>query len=226
MARFGLAARAARRCAILILGVGVLGACQSGAPTPVRDANGEPVIEALPCAEDEVREYFCDDLMPRSSSRPAPAPYDNCPASSDVRHGNYEAVSRVASFDQPFTDYTRRRVQPGHSCCYGWCAKAKVADPSIAAPVACQGLSEMHWGFCMRELEGGTSVPSASPYERCPAAVTPPEAVAFSAPPSAALDWAETGRRRQEKQLAECCYGWCTRMPAGTVLKSSQPKIK
>lgn len=226
MAWFGLAALRAQSRTLSILGLGVLAACRSGAPAPVRDVNGEPMIEALPCAEDEVREYFCDDLMPLSSSRPAPEPYDNCPASSDVRHGNYAAVARIASFDQPFTDYTRRRVPPGHSCCYGWCAKVKVADPGAAAPVACQGLLEMHWGFCMRELEGGTSVPAASPYDRCPAAVTPPEAVAFAPPASAALDWAETGKRRQEKQLGECCYAWCSRMPAGTVLTGSQPKIR
>lgn len=211
----------------MLVGWGVLGACRSGAGESVRDANGEPVIEAAPCGRDEVREYFCDDLMPLASSRPAPEPYDNCPAAADVRHSNYEAVRRVASFDQPYTDYTRRRVQPGHSCCYGWCAKVKVANPAQAASASCRGTEEMHEGFCMREMETGTSLPGQSPFERCPLAVTPPAAVAFLPPPSALLDVSETDRRRREKQLAECCYGWCSRTPAGTVLNSRpQPKTK
>jgi len=78
----------------------------------------------------------------------------------------------------------------------------------------------------MRELEGGTSQPAASPFDRCPVALKPPEVVAFAAPPSALLDAAQTNQRRRDKQLAECCYGWCSKAPSGTVLKESHPKIK
>lgn len=180
----------------------------------------------MPCAQDEVREYFCDDLLPLSSSRPAPEPYDNCPATADLRHGSFVAVGRVASFDPSFTAYTRQRVQPGHSCCYGWCAKVKVADPSHAAPSTCQDSSGLHESFCMRELESGTSAPAPSPYERCPIAVKPPEVVAFAAPGAALLDVAQTGQRRRELQLADCCYAWCSVPPSGTVLKPTHPKIK
>jgi hypothetical protein len=161
-----------------------------------------------------------------SSSRPAPEPYDNCPATSDIRHGSFAPVGRVASFDLAYTAYTRRRVQPGHSCCYGWCAKVKLAEASEAAPLACRDASGLSEGFCMRELESGTSRPSQSPYERCPAAVKPPEVVAFAAPKSALLDSNRTGQRRRDVQLPDCCYGWCSVPPSGTVLKASHPKIK
>ena len=180
----------------------------------------------MPCREDEVREYFCDDLLPLSSSRPAPEPYDNCPATTDIRHGSFQAVGRVAAFDQSFTDYTRKRVPPGHSCCYGWCAKVKIADPGLASPAACRDANGLRESFCMRELEGGTSRPAQSPFDRCPAALKPPEVVAFAAPSSALFDASRTAQRRRDMQLADCCYGWCSITPAGTVLKSAQPKSK
>jgi hypothetical protein len=180
----------------------------------------------LPCKEDEVREYFCDDLLPLSSSRPAPEPFDNCPATTDIRHGSFKAVGHVAAFDQSFTEYTRRRVPPGHSCCYGWCAQVQIADPSLASPAACRDANGLRESFCMRELEGGTSLPGQSPFERCPAALKPPEVASFSAPNAALLDASQTAQRRRDKQLAECCYGWCSIAPSGTVLKTSQPKIK
>lgn len=171
-----------------------------------------------------MREYFCDDLLPLSSSRPAPEPYDNCPATTDVRQGSFKAIGRIAGFDPGYTDYTRKRVQPGHSCCYGYCAKVKVADPGLASPAACRDVNGMHESFCMRELEGGTSRPAQTPFDRCPAALKPPEVVAFSAPNAALLDAAQTAQRRREIQLADCCYGWCSITPAGTVLKAGHPK--
>ena len=79
----------------------------------------------------------------------------------------------------------------------------------------------------MRELENGTSLPAPSPFDRCPAALKPPEVVAFAAPSSALFDVSQTAQRRRDMQLADCCYGWCSITPAGTVLKkSTQPKIK
>ena len=225
MAWFGLVARRFRGAALFIWGSGILAAC-SGSQSATASAPGRQRDPSLPCAQDEVREYFCDDLLPLSSSRPAPEPYDNCPASTDIRHASFRAVGRVAAFDSSFTEYTRKRVPPGHSCCYGWCAKVELADPNLAAPAACRDASGLHEGFCMRELEGGTSQPAASPFDRCPVALKPPEVVAFAAPPSALLDAAQTNQRRRDKQLAECCYGWCSKAPSGTVLKESHPKIK
>ena len=181
----------------------------------------------MPCAEDEVREYFCDDLLPLTSSRPAPEPFDNCPSNTDIRHGQYPAVSRIASFDRAVTEYTRKRVQPGHSCCYGWCAKVAVAEPNQAAPSACRDALGLHESFCLRELEGGTSRPASSPFDHCPVAIKPPEVVAFSAPSSALLDVAATAQRRRDVLLADCCYAWCSKAPSGTVLKpSAHPKTK
>ena len=230
MARFGLVALRFRGAAWFTVGLGLLSACH-GAEASSATASARVQDPSLPCAEDEVREYFCDDLLPLSSSRPAPAPYDNCPATTDIRHGSFKAVGRVAAFDQSFTDYTRKRVQPGHSCCYGWCAKVKVADPSQASAAACRDINGMHESFCMRELEGGTSLPAQTPFDRCPAALKPPEVVAFSAPNSALFDVSQTAQRRRDLQLADCCYGWCSITPAGTVLKTSptkgsQPKAK
>jgi hypothetical protein len=224
MARFGLVALRSRGAALFVVGLALLVACHgpakvsASAPKPQRDPS-------LPCREDEVREYFCDDLMPLSSSRPAPEPYDNCQATANIRHASFEAVGHVAAFDQSFTEYTRKRVPPGHSCCYGWCAQVKVADPSLASPAACRDANGLRESFCMRELEGGTTGPAPSPFDRCPAAVKPPDVVAFAAPNSALFDVAQTAQRRRDKQLADCCYGWCSIAPAGTVLKA-QPKIK
>jgi len=182
---------------------------------------------SLPCGEDEVREYVCDDLLPLTSSRPAPEPFDNCPGAIDTRPGAYKPIGRVAGFDQPFTEYQRQRehVKPGHSCCYSWCAKAQVADPSKAAPLACRDAYGIEERFCMRELEGGTSEPGPSPYDRCPMALKPPEQSAFSAPTSVLIDVAKTNERRQNTKLPECCYGWCSKIPAQTVLRS-HPKTK
>ena len=210
--------------ALFAVGIWLLTSCHGAEPDAAL-AEEEPET-AMPCAQDEVREYFCDDLLPLASSRPAPEPYDNCPATTDLRHGSFVPIGHVASFDASFTSYTRKRVPPGHSCCYGWCAKVNVADPRKAAPLACQDSNGLHESFCMRELEGGTSTPAQSPYDHCPVAVKPPEVVAFAAPKAALLDVAQTEQRRRELQLADCCYGWCSVPPSGTVLKAAHPKIK
>lgn len=208
-----------------MVGLGLLAACQSGQSERAREVAREQDPN-LPCEEDQVREYFCDDLLPLSSSRPAPEPYDNCPATTDIRHPAFVPVGRVAGFDPAFTEYTRKRVPPGHSCCYGWCAQVKVSDPNQAAPAACADSYGLHESFCMRELEQGTSQPAQTPFEHCPLAVKPPEVLAFAAPSSALLDVTQTAERRRDRLLADCCYGWCSKAPVGTVLKSAQPKIK
>ena len=203
---------------------GWLAACQSTVSEAAHVAAREHDPEA-PCGKDEAREYFCDDLLPLTSSRPAPEPYDNCPASSSVRSGAFKPIGRVAGFDQGFTEYTRKRVPPGHSCCYSWCAKIDVADPQQAAPPACRDAYGWRESFCLREPETGTSAPAASPYGRCPAAVKPPENSSFAAPRSALLDVLQTAQRRRETKLSDCCYGWCSKAPPGTVIKN-QPKIR
>ncbi|HET7540467.1 MAG TPA: hypothetical protein VFK05_11370 [Polyangiaceae bacterium] len=226
MLGFGAVAPWLRGGVWFALGLGGLLGCHSAdAPRPTSTAR-QQVDPSAPCGEDEVREYFCDDLLPLSSSRPAPEPYDNCPATTDIRHGSFTAIGRVAAFDQGFTDYTRKRVPPGHSCCYGWCAKVKIADPSQASAQACRDANGLRESFCMREMEGGTSLPAPNPFDRCPAALKPPEVVAFAVPNSALFDASRTAQRRREVQLADCCYGWCSITPAGTVLKSGQPKTK
>ncbi|HWZ92196.1 MAG TPA: hypothetical protein VNW92_25205 [Polyangiaceae bacterium] len=224
MARFAVPPRRFRGGVLLAVLLGVVAACQPSVSEQARVAAREQ-DPSTPCALDETREYFCDDLLPLSSSRPAPEPYDNCPASVDTRPGAYKPVGRVAGFDKGYTEYTRHRVQPGHSCCYSWCVKVELADPTLAAPAQCRDAYGMHENFCMRELETGTSEPAASPYDRCPLSVKPPEISAFSAPTSAMLDVAHTTQRRQDTKLPECCYGWCSKAPARTVLKS-HPKTK
>ena len=225
MARFGQIAPRLRGGALFGVLWGMVVACAGSAPGAASSVAGD-VAPVPPCAEDEVREYFCDDLLPLSSSRPAPEPYDNCPATTDVHPGTFKAVGRIAVFDRARTDYTRKRVQPGHSCCYGWCAKVTIADANQAAPLACRDSDGLRESFCMHELENGTSTPAASPFEKCPVAVKPPEVVAFAVPASALLDVAQTAQRRRETLIADCCYGWCSKAPSGTVLKASHPKIK
>ena len=225
MARFGLLARRLRGAALFTVGLGFSAACRGPASSRVQATARQPDPN-LPCKEDQVREYFCDDLLPLTSSRPAPAPFDNCPATTDIRNGSFKAIGHVAAFDPSFTEYTRRRVPPGHSCCYGWCAQVEIADPALASPAACRDANGLRESFCMRELEGGTSLPAPSPYERCPAALEPPEVASFSAPKSALLEASQTAQRRRDKQLADCCYAWCSIAPAGTVLKTPQPKIR
>ena len=224
MARFGVGRQRFRGGVLLAVVWGLLSGCQKPVTEEARVA-ARAQDPSTPCAEDEAREYSCDDLLPLSSSRPAPEPYDNCPGSVDIRPGAYQPIGRVAGFDTAFTEYTRKRVQPGHSCCYSWCAKVIVADPGHAAPAQCRDAYGMHESFCLRELEGGTSEPGPSPYGRCPVALKPPEGSAFSSPPSALIDLAQSAQRRQDTKLPECCYAWCSKAPAGTVLKA-QPKIK
>jgi hypothetical protein len=224
MVRFGVGPRRFRGGVLLAFFWVLLSACQKPVSEAARVAARDQ-DPSLPCGPDEGREYLCDDLLPLSSSRPAPEPYDNCPGTVDIRPGSYKAIGRVAGFDTGFTEYTRKRVQPGHSCCYSWCVKVEIADPGRAAPAACRDAYGLPENFCMRELEGGTSEPAAAPYDRCPVAVKPPEASAFSSPASAGIDFAQTTKKRQETKLADCCYAWCSKEPAGTVMKP-HPKIK
>ncbi len=228
VARFSQVARRFRGAALFALVWGAAVACSAGpAPEPPRDPAGDLIEPVVPCGEDEVREYFCDDLLPLTSSRPAPEPYENCPAATDIRPGKYPALGKIAVFDQSRTAYTRERRHPGHACCYGWCAKLKLADPSKAGPAACRDATGDPEHFCMAEPEGGTSTPAAAPFNSCPVAVKPPDGVAFSSPDSAYLDSNLTAQERRDKKLAQCCYGWCAILPGGAIVSTkTHPKTK
>ena len=135
MAWFGVGPRRFRGGVLVVVLWSWLGACKAPVSEEARVAAREQDPTG-PCGPDEAREYFCDDLLPLSSSRPAPEPYDNCPGTVDVHPGSYKPIGRVAGFDKGYTEYTRKRVQPGHSCCYSWCAKVDIADPGRGAPTA------------------------------------------------------------------------------------------
>jgi hypothetical protein len=51
------------------------------------------------CGVDEVREFFCDELVPLTSSLPAADPYANCPGSIERHVGLHHPLPPVALFD-------------------------------------------------------------------------------------------------------------------------------
>lgn len=170
-----------------------------------------------PCQKDEVREYFCDDLLPLSSERPAPEPYHTCPNSVDVKGNVFPATASFAHFDVARTEWTRKRAPPGHACCYSWCSALAVADAEHVDALTCQQPNAMPERLCISTAEAGVSDAAAAPNELCAVAITPPSAVAFTAPKAAALDTQATAERRAHG-LSECCYGWCSKAPLGTGL--------
>jgi hypothetical protein len=189
------------------------GSKQKAADTAEDDGSGPPP----PCQKDEVREYLCDDLLPISSEKPAPEPYQTCPGAIGVKGSVFPATSTWARFDIPRTQWTRKRVPPGHACCYSWCSKLARADVGDVDPADCQQPNAMPERLCFSAAEAGVSDAAASPNEQCTAAVAPPPGVAFTAPKAAALDLRATAERRSQG-LAECCYGWCSKAPLGTGL--------
>jgi hypothetical protein len=167
---------------------------------------------------DETREYYCEDLLPLNSALPAPAPYQACPGSIDDPVGEYEPAPAIGLFDASYTEYTRKRAPPGHSCCYSWCSHLTLADPAApSAQAACQAATAFREEYCMPEPESGTSLPGPAPFERCPAALVPPPKAVFSAPESALFDQGLTGTHRGKGQL-DCCYAWCSQAPPGSGL--------
>ena len=50
--------------------------------------------------------------------------------SIDDPASDYEPQPPFGLFDTGYTEYTRKRAPPGHSCCYSWCDKVKLADAS------------------------------------------------------------------------------------------------
>lgn len=171
-------------------------------------SNSPPV-----CAQDEVREYQCEELLSVMPAMPAPAPYESCPMNLEGAQGIHAPAPPVAIFDADYTAHIRKRMPPGHSCCYSWCSRVRVVDPAeVPQAAGCNGGHEMREQYCFDELEGGTTLPAPAPFDRCPAAVAPPEAVAFSAPLAAPFD-AQASATRRAQGFKECCYGWCSKAP-------------
>jgi hypothetical protein len=209
-----------RQIIAAVLGVGALwlpAACSGGQQKEAQSAADEQAGPPPPCRKDEVREYFCDDLLPVSSEKPAPEPYQTCPNSVGVKGNVFAPTSSWAHFDIPRTDWTRKRVPPGHACCYSWCSKLVVAEVDEIDVNACRQPNAMPERLCISTAEAGVSEAAPAPNEGCAAAVAPPPGVAFTPPKAAGLDLQATAEKRSQG-LSECCYGWCSRAPLGTGL--------
>jgi hypothetical protein len=211
--------RSRRRLAgLLLAGAGALSfACGSGREKGSETAkNGnEHGIQA--CGVDEVREVRCEALLPWTSALPAPAPYETCPSSMEVRDAVFPPATGSGRFDAAQTELARRRAPPGQQCCFSWCGKLEVVEPSAVADTCRQPLAFPE-SYCVSELEGGTRGELASePYARCALAIRPPGAGVFSVPSGALLDPNLTARRRQRGDPL-CCYGWCSIAPPGSGL--------
>ncbi len=205
------------------LGLFLLAGCSTAPPPEAPPPAGLWAHSPPVCGADEVREYDCEELLPRLHARPAPAPYEACPGSIESHAGLHGPRPPVALFDADFTAHTRRRMPPGHSCCYSWCTPLRIAQPSqVPARARCDGQHTLHESYCIDEPESGTSQPMARPFDRCPAALSPPEAAVFSAPPAAPFDVSGTLARRHSG-FKECCYAWCSKAPP-TPLIVNAPK--
>lgn len=166
------------------------------------------------CEPDQTREFYCDELLPMGSALSAPSPFQTCPAAVEPQPGDWGAPLS-ARFDVSYTKFIRSRVPPGHACCYSWCAAIGVRAASDAPALGtCEYRLALPETYCVLEPEGGTTEPAPPPWQRCPAALRPPEGRAFSLPEAAPFDVAASGQRRGQG-LAECCYTWCSRLPEG-----------
>jgi hypothetical protein len=177
------------------------------------------------CGPDEVREYQCEELLSVMPVMPAPAPFESCPMNLEGATGTHAPAPPVAIFDPDYTAHIRRRAPPGHSCCYSWCSRLRVAASEQAqAAQSCRGGHELREQYCFDELEGGASEPAIPPFQRCPRTVVPPLSMAFSAPAAASFDPHATGAKRAQG-FKECCYGWCSAAPAEAITprKSDSP---
>lgn len=191
--------------------------CSGSQKKATEGAADDPSSPPPPCKKDEVREYFCDDLLPFNAEKSAPEPYQTCPSTVGVKGNVFPATSSWARFDIPRTEWTRKRVPPGHACCYSWCSTLAVADVDEVDATACQQPNAMREKLCISAAEAGVSESAAAPNEACAAAVTPPAGVAFTPPKAAALDLQATAEKRAQG-VSECCYGWCSKAPLGTGL--------
>ena len=115
-----------------------------------------------------------------------------------------------------YTRYTRKRVPPGHSCCFSWCATLEVPDPRQIDPAArCAGDLAFREELCFEALESGTSIPAREPFGVCPAAVIPPPAGVFFQPQEGALFDSTLTTKRRSEGFDHCCYAWCSQAPQG-----------
>ena len=195
-----------------------LGLSECGRPPPKAAPAGPPPHLAL-CRQDETREYFCEDLLPFTTSNPAPAPYQSCPSVVDSPASQYFPPPDVGFFDTSYTEYTRKRAPPGHSCCYSWCSPVRLADPGAPSiQTACATATAFREEFCMEEPEAGSRLSVGAPFDRCPVAIQPPQAAVFSVPESAAFDATLTAAHRGKGQ-SHCCYAWCSQAPPGSGLQ-------
>ncbi len=168
------------------------------------------------CGLDETREFYCDDFLPLESAMPAPFPYGSCPATVERPPSQYEPEPELGVFDSSYTEYTRKRAPPGHSCCYSWCSKFRVADPEApSARAACASSTAFREEYCMMEPESGASSSAGAPFERCPAAMVPPAKAVFHVPEAALFDVGSTTAHRGRGEV-ECCYAWCSEAPPGS----------
>ncbi|MDF3069123.1 MAG: hypothetical protein K0R38_4724 [Polyangiaceae bacterium] len=210
----------ARRLSAAALGSSVLFiavACSSSKPKPADSASGEDNGPPPACNKDEVREYLCDDLLPFNGEKAAAEPYQTCPSSVGVKGNVFKPTSGVARFDPTRTAWTRKRVPPGHACCYSWCSTLVLADAGDVDAASCQQPNAMRERLCISSAEAGVSDSAAAPNEGCAAAVSPPPSVSFTPPKAAALDLQATAEKRSQG-VSECCYGWCSKAPLGTGL--------
>jgi hypothetical protein len=215
----------ARTVAAWLMALGVAGGCRSGGTEPgeaqaPEGYDGERSLVPVACGKDQVREYRCDALLPLNSALPAPEPYGACPGVIDVVDPTYVPVSKTAPFDAVHTEFMRRRAPPGHQCCYSWCGQLEVAAVTDVPPGSgCNQPLAFAEKFCMPEPEGGVSTDrAAAPFNRCAAAVRPPQGAAFSVPSAALLDPNSTNERRG-LGFSDCCYAWCSVAPPGTGLE-------
>ena len=116
---------------------------------------GDAALAPPACGIDEVREYHCEALLPRTSALPAPVPYETCPSALGVKDAVFPPLSGAGLFDASRTERARRRAPPGTQCCYSWCGKVAVVDPAKVVN-RCREPLAFHESYCIAELENGT----------------------------------------------------------------------
>ncbi len=220
------AARVARRVLPLVgalvftlVGANVLFGCGADERAAATPGSAE-ALAPVRCIQDEVREFQCESLLALGPALSAPAPFEGCPITMDIGYSQYPTDAKLARFDPSYTSYIRERSSPGNNCCYSWCSRVKVVDPALApAAGGCGSPLSFRESYCMTQLETGSQGQLAQPpYDRCPVAIEPPAAAAFSVPKAALLDVGSTTQRRA-KGRPECCYSWCSQAPPGTGLE-------
>lgn len=205
----------------LALVVGLAGCCVAvaacGSQPGVQGKPQPTNLEPKRCGTDQVREYYCESLLPWTSALPAPEPYSACPSSIEVSDPVFPPRAGVARFDSQRTGWVKKRSP--QQCCYSWCGQLDVVEANEVVD-SCQQPLAFPESACVPELETGTRWElAAEPYDRCALAIRPPGARAFSVPQKGALFSSSLTavKRREGERL--CCYGWCSLAPPGTGLE-------